>query len=126
MTAPAPSSPGDHRSTPRGRPFGSSWRAAGQDGLWSLTGTTASQLWQPPHVIADLGRQEGTDRYATATGIQPAGVRPDVVYVASGTSSADALSGTPAAAAAEGALVLTAPTWLPATVRTYLAEHAPR
>lgn len=106
-------------------PVGSSWRAAGQDGLWSLTGTTATQLWQPPHVIADLGRQEGTDRYSTATGIQPAGVRPDVVYVASGTSSADALSGTPAAAAAEGALVLTAPTSLPATVRTYLAEHDP-
>ena len=33
--------------------------------------------------------------------------------------------GTPAAAAAEGALVLTAPTSLPASVRTYLAEHDP-
>ena len=106
-------------------PVGSSWRAAGQDGLWSLTGTTATQLWQPPHVIAGLGRQGGTDRYATATGIQPAGVRPDVVYIASGTSSADALSGTPAAAAADGAVLLTAPTWLPSTVRSYLAEQHP-
>lgn len=106
-------------------PVGSSWRAAGQDGLWSLTGTTATRLWQPPHVIADHGRVEGPDRYATATVLQPAGAGPDVVYIASGTSSADALSGTPAAAAADGALVLTAPTSLPATVRTYLSRHDP-
>ena len=110
---------------------GSSWRGAGEDGMWSLTGTTASQVWQPPHVLENVYRDGGPDRYATATRLQNSPARPplplpDTVYIASGTDYPDALSGGPAAARAQGAMLLTAPTSLPATVRAELTEDTPQ
>ena len=110
---------------------GSSWRGAGEDGLWSVAGTSASQVWQPPHVLESVNRDGGADRYATATRLQNSPARPplplpDTVYIASGTDYPDALSGGPAAARAQGALLLTAPTSLPATVRAELTEDTPQ
>ena len=86
---------------------GSSWRGAGEDGLWSVAGTSASQVWQPPHVLESVNRDGGADRYATATRLQNSPARPplplpDTVYIASGTDYPDALSGGPAAARARG------------------------
>ena len=109
---------------------GSEWRAAGQDGVWSLAGSAASRVWQPPHVIESVYRDSGADRYATATRLQNSPLEPlpvpGTVYIASGTEYPDALSGGPAAANAGASLLLTAPTWLPASVRANLTEVKPQ
>lgn len=107
-------------------PVGSGWRAAGDDGLWSLSGTTATRIWTPPHVIADVYGTYGVDRYATsATLQQQARPDPEVVYVASGATYPDALSGTAAATTAGGGLVLTRPDRLSAPVADYLDDADP-
>jgi putative cell wall-binding protein len=104
---------------------GSEWRGAGQDGVWSLAGTAAARLWQPPHVIANVFRQADTNRYGTATGIQEPLPDPDTVYIASGADYPDALSGGPAAVKVGGSLVLTPTTSLPSAVRSYLTGASP-
>lgn len=73
-------------------------------------------------------RLAGTDRYGTAVAISnrsfPSGV--PIVYVATGTNYADALSAAPIAAVAGGPLLLTAPSALPSVVGTELARLRPQ
>ena len=106
-------------------PVPGGFAAAGEDGVWSSTAAGVSRVWQPPQLIADVHRVAGADRYATATALQAPLPGPAVVYIASGATYPDALSGGPAAAAADGTVLLTAPTWLPSTVRAFLTGHHP-
>ncbi len=72
-------------------------------------------------------RLSGTDRFATSAAISAAAFAPGVstVYVATGTSFPDALSGAPAAAAAGGPVLLVTPTSIPAVIATELDRLAP-
>ena len=64
-------------------------------------------------------RYGGADRYATAVTVSraafPTGSSPDTVYVATGEAFADALSASAAAAATNGAVLLTPRDRLPAS-----------
>ncbi len=72
-------------------------------------------------------RTSGENRYATAAAASARGFDPGVaaVYIASGTSFADALSAGPAASHRESPLLLTAPTFLPQETREELRRLAP-
>jgi len=88
-----------------------------------------------PEVETTLGtygstvRLAGLNRYETAVAISQYGFpedgSADEVVVASGTGFADALTGGPAAAALNGALLLTEPTRLPDAVRVEIIRLAP-
>lgn len=87
----------------------------------------------PPRVVAQLEdrglrveRVSGRDRYATAAAVaRRFGAPGTPLVVASGEGFADALAGSPLAAAQGGMLVLTSPTALPSATRGLLAEWAP-
>lgn len=72
-------------------------------------------------------RLAGADRYSTAATVSRStfGAGVPVVYIATGTSYPDALSGGPAARVGNGPLLLTAPTWLPAATATELTRLKP-
>lgn len=81
---------------------------------------------QPPAGVVGVQRLSGTDRYGTAVRISQefsAGV--PVVYIASGTGYADALSAAPAAARQGGPLLLVPPTSVPAVVVAELQRLKP-
>ncbi|MFF1572049.1 cell wall-binding repeat-containing protein [Leifsonia sp. NPDC058292] len=118
--------------------------------LWSDTSGTVGLHWQSPIVAngylyyADgagnirafnvpasahpLTRVAGVDRYATSAAVSAAAFVPGapIAYVASGLDFADALSGTPAAAAGHGPLLLVQPTAIPASVASELTRLRPR
>ncbi len=73
-------------------------------------------------------RIAGADRYATATAISASYFGPGVpvVYVATGSAYPDALAGGPAAAAAGGPLLLTAPSSVPGSVAAELTRLQPQ
>jgi hypothetical protein len=68
-------------------------------------------------------RYAGTDRYDTALKVAAALGSPGTVFLATGTNFPDALSAGPAAAEVHGAVLLTAGSTLPATVKAYLTAH---
>ncbi len=71
-------------------------------------------------------RLSGDDRYGTAVAIADELGNPDLVVIATGESFADALTGSAAAGANDGAVLLTSgDTPNPATT-AYLAEHSPQ
>lgn len=74
-----------------------------------------------------ITRLGGGDRYATAAAISQArfGGGASTVFVATGTSFPDALAGSPAAAAANGPILLSAPGSLPVPTATELARLRP-
>ncbi len=104
--------------------------ATGQT-LWTDTSGTVGLHWQSPIVVnghlyyADgngalrafavpvhtASREAGADRYATSAAVSAATFAPGVpvVYIASGTGFADALSGSAAAGAGHGPLLLVTP-----------------
>ena len=75
-------------------------------------------------------RITGADRYAASAAASraafPAGTRPEVVYLVSGVSPWESLSATPAAAAEHGAVLLTTPDGIPASIARELKRLAPR
>ena len=82
------------------------------------------ELVDTPTVI---DRIAGSDRYATAVAVTSAfnpGI--PVLYVATGTGFADALSAAAAAVSLDGALLLTDPTQLPANVAAEIVRLAPQ
>jgi LAS superfamily LD-carboxypeptidase LdcB/putative cell wall-binding protein len=76
-----------------------------------------------------VARIDGADRYAASAAASrsafPAGTHPDVVYLVSGVSPWDSLSATAAAVAEHGAVLLTRPDGIPATVATELKRLTP-
>ena len=74
-----------------------------------------------------ITRLAGTDRYSTAAAISRArfGSGTSTVFVATGASFPDALAGAPAAAKANGPVLLTARNGLPAPTATELARLRP-
>ena len=70
-------------------------------------------------------RWAGSDRYETSARLAYGVKQGSTVFVASGTGFADALGGGAAAAHLEGALVLTMPTRLPASVATAIKAVRP-
>ena len=79
------------------------------------------------HTGGTVTRIAGADRFATAAAIAgpfPAGL--DSVYLATGTSFADALAGGPAAAKRNVPMLLAAPTSLPAPTKGQLGRIKPR
>jgi putative cell wall-binding protein len=90
---------------------------------------TATVTLPAVQIAAGAGaiRISGSDRYATAAQLSASyapGV--SVVYIASGTGFADALSAAPAAAAGGGPLLLTAPTTVPNVVVQALQRLQPQ
>ncbi|QOD93223.1 cell wall-binding repeat-containing protein [Chryseoglobus sp. 28M-23] len=81
-------------------------------------------VWPPA-----VSRIAGSDRYATAAKIAqqyvPFAPGEGVVYVATGTGFADALSAAAAAAYLDAPLLLTAPTSLPSAIRTEIVRLKP-
>jgi len=79
--------------------------------------------------VVTVDRTSGSDRFDTSVAVSKAAY-PDAsavgtVYVANGISFPDALSGGPAAAADSGPLLLTAPTYLPASVSAEITRLHP-
>ena len=87
----------------------------------------------PAAVVAvaapSVSRIAGADRYATSAAASlsafPTGTRPDVVYLVSGVSPWESLSATPAAVARNGAVLLTRPDGIPASIATELKRLTP-
>ena len=81
---------------------------------------------QPVNTTADVDRIAGADRYSTAVAVT-SGLRAGipVLYVATGTGFADALSAAAAAVSLGGALLLTPPTQLPPIVALEIERLAP-
>ena len=81
----------------------------------------------PAQAAVAYDRISGPDRYATSVAVSklafPNGT--DTVYLASGMAYPDALSAGPAAVAAGGTMLLTAPTAIPAVVANELKRLAP-
>ncbi len=77
--------------------------------------------------INNLGYAEvrygGADRYATAVAVAGALGNPYTVLLASGTNFPDALAAGPAATKAQGAVLLTDGSFMPAETSAYLATH---
>jgi putative cell wall-binding protein len=75
----------------------------------------------------NVGRLAGPDRFRTSAAVSFAHfVAPvDKVFLANGFGFADALAGTPAAAAANGPLLLTKPNCIPESVQTEIDRLAP-
>lgn len=73
----------------------------------------------------DVRRIAGADRYATAAAVAADMGGVDSVYLSSGTGFADALGGGAAAAAENGALVLTSPSTLSGAAAETLRRNAP-
>ncbi|MGH1548381.1 cell wall-binding repeat-containing protein [Leifsonia poae] len=79
--------------------------------------------------VVTVSRTSGSDRFDTSVAVSKAAY-PDAsavgtVYVANGISFPDALSGGPAAAQDSGPLLLTAPTYLPASVSAEITRLHP-
>jgi putative cell wall-binding protein len=76
---------------------------------------------------ASVTREAGANRYATAAAIATAHFGPgiSVVYIATGANFPDALAAGPAAAKAGGALLLVAPTGIPAETASALSKLKP-
>ncbi|MDR6971700.1 cell wall-binding repeat-containing protein [Leifsonia shinshuensis] len=93
-------------------------------GLAAVSSSVASALRE---YTADVTRVAGGDRFETAAKVSasvfPPGV--PVAYVASGSNFPDALAGGPAAAAAGGPVLLTAPGALPVATSTELKRLKP-
>jgi len=96
-------------------------------GFAAVARTSAPTAAVKPQAIA-VSRVAGADRFATSVAASkkefPNGTR--TVLIASGMNYPDALAAAPAAAKAHGALLLTAPTALPASVRAELARLKPK
>ena len=76
--------------------------------------------------LTPIQRLSGADRYATATAISRSRfATASTVFVATGGSFPDALAGSPAAAKANGPILLTTPTQLPSATATELARLKP-
>lgn len=93
-------------------------------------GTVPAASGALPQVAAPtVVRYAGADRYATAVTVSraafPTGTTPDTVYLATGEAFADALSASAAAAATNGAVLLTPRDRLPAVVRAEIVRLAP-
>ncbi len=115
--------------------------------LWTDTSGTVGLHWQSPIVVngalyyADGGgdlraftlpqsaasRVAGADRYATSAALSAATFAPGVpvAYIASGTGFADALSGSAAAGAGHGPVLLVPPTSIPPSIATELTRLHP-
>ena len=99
-------------------------RVTGSKSDFASVGSVSAATATVPIPIQRFG---GANRYASAAGIS-ASYEPGVpvLYVATGTAYPDALSAAPAAAAAGGPLLLTAPTAVPAVVRTEIERLRPQ
>ena len=93
-----------------------------------LLGALVLPLGAPPAEAAAVQRIAGSDRYQTsaliAQAVAPAPGEP--VFLATGTSFADALAAGPVAAAEGGVLLLTSPSSLPAATVQAITAIAPR
>jgi putative cell wall-binding protein len=89
---------------------------------WDTVGRGAAHC--PPDWVE---RQAGADRYATAAAVSAASFAPGVAvaYVATGANYPDALAGGAAAARHVAPILLTAPTWLPASTAAELTRLRP-
>ena len=85
------------------------------------------KLCTPPISDASIMRLSGSDRYATAAAISKSRFAggASTVFIATGASFPDALAGSPAAAKANGPILLTTPWELPAATATELARLKP-
>ena len=86
------------------------------------------KLCSPPvNGTTVIERLSGGDRYATAAAISRSrfGSGASTVFIATGASFPDALAGSPAAAKANGPILLTAPNQLPSVTATELARLKP-
>jgi putative cell wall-binding protein len=96
-------------------------------GFAAVAETSAPTAAVKPQAIA-VSRVAGADRFATSVAASakefPHGT--STVLIASGLNYPDALAAAPAAAKAHGALLLTAPTSLPASVRAELKRLKPK
>ncbi len=98
----------------RGRTYRASYRVGADTTAWTF------------QIGAKERRLSGPDRFATATTIARTYVpSADTVFLATGRGFADALSGTPAAAAAGAPILLTQPDELPDPTRQLLVDLAP-
>lgn len=81
----------------------------------------------PPVVPGTADRQSGQDRYQTSAAISAATFAPgiDVVYLASGATFPDALSGSAAAGVQGGAVLLAEPRGIPTSVQNELRRLSP-
>lgn len=113
--------------------------------LWTDTSGTVGLHWQSPIVVngalyyADgsgglraftlpaASRIAGSDRYATSAALSASTFAPGVptVYIASGAGFADALSGSAAAGAGHGPVLLVTPTAIPSSVAAELTRLHP-
>jgi putative cell wall-binding protein len=89
-------------------------------GASAIPASIATQLTGMGFVVSRLG---GSDRYATAVAVADAMGDPSVVFLATAANYADALAAGPAAAHAQGAILLTNGTALPPATSAYLAAH---
>jgi cell wall-associated protease len=90
-------------------------------GTASLSASVAAEVTSLGYAVQRLA---GPDRYATALAVADALGDPPTVFLASGTSFADALSAGDAAASQHGALLLAAGSTMPAATASYLSAHA--
>lgn len=74
---------------------------------------------------APVGRVHGEQRYATAAALAAGTARGGVVHVSVGTDHADALAAAPAAALAEGPVLLVTPTHVPSDTARAIRAIAP-
>ena len=89
-------------------------------GASAIPASIATQLTGMGFVVSRLS---GSDRYATAVAVADAMGDPSVVFLATAANYADALAAGPAAAHAQGAILLTNGTALPPATSAYLAAH---
>jgi putative cell wall-binding protein len=87
----------------------------------SISPAVASAVAADGFRVIRLG---GADRYATAIKVADSLGDPSTVLLASGVNFPDGLTGSVAAAQVHGALLLTAGSYLPPEVATYLKSHA--
>ncbi|MET4003313.1 GH25 family lysozyme M1 (1,4-beta-N-acetylmuramidase), partial [Arthrobacter sp. UYCu511] len=101
------------------------FRAAAKNAGGTSSMSTASSAIVPS---APVHRIAGTDRYATSAAISKATFANGVgtVYIASGTTYPDALSGAAAAGTLNGPVLLATPTGLPAATKTELSRLKPK
>ncbi len=101
------------------------FRAVAKNAVGTSSMSAASSAIVPS---APVHRVAGTDRYATSAAISKATFATGVgtVYIASGTTYPDALSGAAAAGTLNGPVLLSTPTGLPAATKTELTRLKPK
>ena len=89
-------------------------------GTSAIPASIATQLVGMGYVVS---RISGADRYATAVAVAGAMGSPSTVFLATAANYADALAAGPAAAKAQGVILLTAGATMPSSTSAYLAAH---